>query len=87
MSTHAKATIRLQFASQKQLTTVLNALSPEAKAPATHRAKVQLEKDGLTLILAVEAEDTVALRSTLNAYLHWIQSTINVIEAVEHPKP
>jgi tRNA threonylcarbamoyladenosine modification (KEOPS) complex Pcc1 subunit len=43
-----------------------------------------LEKDGLFLVLAVDAEDTVALRSTLNAYLRWINSTVNVIDVVEH---
>ena len=36
--------------------------------------------------LTVEAEDTVALRATLNAYLHWIQSTLSVIEVLEHQK-
>ena len=79
MAIGAKATVRLKFSSDKQLTTLLNALTPEAKAPATGRAKVKLEKDGLFLVLAVEANDTVALRSTLNAYLRWISSTVNVM--------
>jgi len=84
MSTNAKANVRLKFTSQKQLSTLLNALTPEANAPVTRRASVKLEKDGLFLILTVEAEDTVALRATLNAYLRWINSTINVIDVVEH---
>jgi tRNA threonylcarbamoyladenosine modification (KEOPS) complex Pcc1 subunit len=83
MATHVKAAIRLKLASDKQLTTIFNALAPEAKAPATRRVTVKLEKNGLFLVLAVEAEDTVALRSTLNAYLRWISSTINVISLVE----
>lgn len=83
MATHVKAAIRLKLASDKQLTTIFNALAPEAKAPATRRVTVKLEKKGLFLVLAVEAEDTVALRSTLNAYLRWISSTINVISIVE----
>lgn len=83
MATNAKATIRLKFTSQKQLTTLLDALTPEANAPVTRRANVKLEKDGLFLILTVQADDTVALRSTLNAYLRWINSTINVISVVE----
>jgi tRNA threonylcarbamoyladenosine modification (KEOPS) complex Pcc1 subunit len=77
------ATIRLKLQSEKQLSTLLNALTPEAKAPATRRATVKLWKDGLFLVLAVDAEDTVALRSTLNAYLRWIGSTIDVITLVE----
>lgn len=82
MSTSAKAAIRLKFNSEKQLTTLLAALMPEAKAPATRRASVKLEVDGCFLVLSVEAEDTVALRATLNAYLHWINSAVNVIDAL-----
>ena len=82
MAINAKATIRLKLPSDKQLTALLNALTPEANAPVARRATVKLEKDGLFLVLAVEAEDTVALRSTLNAYLRWIASTLNVISLV-----
>jgi len=32
----------------------------------------------------VEAEDTIALRATLNAYLHWINSTLNVIDTIDN---
>ena len=79
----AKAFVRLNFASQKQLSTLLEALTPEANAQVTRRANIKLEKDGLFLVLTVEADDTVALRATLNAYLRWINSTINVIHMVE----
>ncbi len=84
MSTSAKATIRLKFTNEKQLVTLLDALMPEAQAPPTRRAEVKLEKNGSFLVLAVEAEDTVALRAALNAYLHWINSTIKIIDVVEH---
>ena len=84
MSTSAKATISLKFADKKQLTTLLAALAPEAKASATRRASVRLEKEDLFLLLTVEAEDTVALRATLNAYLHWINSTLNVMDGVKN---
>lgn len=84
MANRAKAVVRLKFSSEKQLTTLLDALMPEANAPVTGRANVELEKDGLFLLLTVEADDTVALRSTLNAYLRWINSTVNVIDVVEH---
>ena len=84
MSHIAKATINLKFATPKQLHTLLAALTPETAAPATQRATVKLEKDDLSLVLTVNAEDTVALRSTLNAYLRWINSTINVMNLIEH---
>jgi tRNA threonylcarbamoyladenosine modification (KEOPS) complex Pcc1 subunit len=83
METKAKAAVRLKLDPQKQLTTLLCALKPEVNAPVTGRANVKLEKDGLFLVLTVEAEDTVALRATLNAYLRWIGSTINVMELLE----
>lgn len=82
MATRANANIRLKLRSEEQLTTLLHALDPEAKATVTRRATVKLEKDGLFLVLAVDAEDTVALRSTLNAYLRWISTAINVIDTV-----
>jgi KEOPS complex subunit Pcc1 len=84
MAIRTKATVRLKFSSDKQLTTLLNALTPEANAPVTRRSEVKLVKDNSFLLLTVEAEDTVALRSTLNAYLRWINSAINVIDVVEH---
>ena len=79
----AKAFVRLKFASQKQLSTLLEALMPETKAQVTRRANVKLEEDGLFLVLTVDAKDTVALRATLNAYLRWINSMINVMQVVE----
>ena len=82
MPGRAKANIRLKMHCEKQLTTLLNALKPEAKATVARRAKVRLEKDGLFLVLTVDAEDTVALRATLNAYLRWISTAINVIAVV-----
>ncbi len=79
----AKAFVCLKFDSQKQLSTLLEALTPETKARVTKRANVMLESEGLFLVLTVEANDTVALRATLNAYLRWINSMINVMQVVE----
>lgn len=80
----AKATIRLRLSSEKQLTTLLDALAPEANRPVTTRAKAVLEREGAFLVLKVDAKDTVALRAALNAYLRWIGSTVKVLEVVEH---
>jgi tRNA threonylcarbamoyladenosine modification (KEOPS) complex Pcc1 subunit len=80
----AKATVRLRLSSEKQLTTILDALAPEAARPVNVRAKAVLERDGEFAVLTVEAEDSVALRAALNAYLRWIGSTVKVIETVEH---
>jgi tRNA threonylcarbamoyladenosine modification (KEOPS) complex Pcc1 subunit len=80
----AKATIRLQFSSEKHLTALVNALTPEINRQITTRSKTTLTKENQFLLLNVEANDTGALRATLNAYLRWINSTINVLETVEN---
>ena len=84
MAAKAKASISLRFNSEKQLTTLLDALKPEVTAPVTRRAKVSLEKQDAFLVLSVDAKDTIALRATLNAYLRWINSTVSVIDLIEH---
>jgi tRNA threonylcarbamoyladenosine modification (KEOPS) complex Pcc1 subunit len=43
-----------------------------------------LEKQDAFLVLSVDAKDTIALRATLNAYLRWINSTVSVIDLIEH---
>jgi KEOPS complex subunit Pcc1 len=84
MAIRAKANIRIGFQSEKQLSSLLDGLMREANAPLTRRANVKLKKDGLFLDLSVDAIDTVALRSTLNTYLRWINSMMSVLELLEH---
>ena len=79
----AKATVRLRLSSEKQITTILDALAPEANRPVNVRAKATLERDGDFAVLTVESKDTVALRAALNAYLRWIGSTVKVLATVE----
>jgi tRNA threonylcarbamoyladenosine modification (KEOPS) complex Pcc1 subunit len=79
----AKATIRVGFPSVKQLKSASSALLPEINRHAGTRSQAKLEKDGVFLVLAVEAEDTVALRSALNAYLRWISSVSSVMKVLE----
>ena len=86
MSIKAETTIRIKFASEKQLEALFYALKPETQTVDVRRARANLRKDACFLVLKVEAEDTIALRATLNAYLHWIQSTLNVIDVLEHQK-
>jgi tRNA threonylcarbamoyladenosine modification (KEOPS) complex Pcc1 subunit len=80
----ALATVRLRFSSKKQLDALVDALQPEVEKHIKIRSKVMLTRDFPFLMLNVEAEDTVALRATLNAYLRWINSTMNVLEALDN---
>jgi len=78
-----KATVRLPFKSEKQLIALVSALTPEIERQIAARSKVTMMTDSQLLVLNVEAEDTVALRATSNAYLRWINSALNVLETVE----
>ena len=82
MSKRTKATIRVKFNTERQLKSLLNAIEPETNSPSTHRANVKLEQDDLFLVMLVETEDTVSLRATVNTYLHWINSTLKIIDTV-----
>ena len=79
----AKAVARLKFSSEKQLKTTLHSLKPETKRPATKRSQTSVAGEGKFLTLRFEAQDTVALRSSLNTYLRWIDSLLNVFEVLE----
>jgi KEOPS complex subunit Pcc1 len=79
----AKATIRLKFSTEQQAETILKSLKPETEHPTTARSHTTLQKEGKRLTLKVEAKDTVALRATLNAYLRWINSILNVFKVLE----
>lgn len=79
----AKGTVRLGVSSEKQLTALINALTPEVQKQIGTRSKITLTRDSQFLVLDVEAQDTVAMRAVLNAYLRWINSTINILETVE----
>jgi len=68
----AKAVVRLNFSSDKQLQVVLQALKPETETSTTSRSKVQVTADGNTLILDFMAKDTSALRAAMNSYLRLI---------------
>jgi tRNA threonylcarbamoyladenosine modification (KEOPS) complex Pcc1 subunit len=81
----AKAVVRLKIPSKKHLETVFKALKPEVTKSLTARSSADLKKTGTFLVLKVEARDTVALRSALNAYLRWINSMTNVLEVLEKP--
>ena len=77
------AVVRLRFPSERQLEITIGALQPETRNPPTKRSRATLEKENTLLILKVEANDTVALRAALNAYLRWIESIKDVLELLQ----
>ena len=83
LRTKAKAKVRLKFPTEEQLLIVFNSLDPEARTSTSHRARTTLEKESSYLVVSIEAEDTVALRASLNAYMRWINSIMNVLEVAK----
>jgi KEOPS complex subunit Pcc1 len=76
------AVVRLPFQSKRELAALVDALQPEIQRQIGVRSKVSLNVEDLTLVLSVEATDTVALRAALNSYLRWINSTTNVLQTL-----
>jgi tRNA threonylcarbamoyladenosine modification (KEOPS) complex Pcc1 subunit len=81
---NAKARIWINFLNEKQLMTAFNALLPEVTKSNPSRSKLHLEKEGAFLVLEIEASDTVALRSALNAYLRWTDSIKGILLLLEN---
>lgn len=77
----ATARIKMKLPSTKIAEDIFNALEPETKT-STFRSRADLKKEDATLVLNVEAKDTVALRASLNAYLRWICSLLNVFHVL-----
>lgn len=79
----ASAKIVLSFPRRGRLRIILGALQPEVAGPVSVRSRVGLACEKSRLILRVEAEDTVALRATVNAYLRWTSSLIDVLDVLD----
>ena len=79
----AQTTIRLRFASQKNLDVVLKALSPETAKSASSRSRVKVSSAGNILTLGFEAKDTSALRAVINSYLHWVLLVVDTFSRLE----
>jgi len=78
-----RAECKFFFSDEQHLDTVFNALKPEVDKPTTARSMATVGRDGSFLVLKVEARDSVALRATLNAYLRWMNSIMNVLELLQ----
>jgi len=79
----AKAVVRLNFSSEKQLNVVLQALKPETETSSTHRSKVHVKTEDQSLVLNFRATDTSALRAAMNSYLRLISVAMNLQKLIE----
>jgi len=80
----ASTVITLHFPSKKRLEMVLKALKPETEMhPSMRRSKVKASTKQNSLTLRFEAEDTSALRASINSYLRWIMLINDSFLAIE----
>jgi KEOPS complex subunit Pcc1 len=82
-----KAVIQLELPSENFAAIVMRALQPETKRRITSRSRVALQYKGSRLIIKAEANDTSALRASLNSYLRWIGLVRDTIETAESLSP
>ena len=75
------ALIRIPVASKRILNSLIDALKPETRSISA-RMRIKIRKDDQGIVLEINAEDTVALRSSLNAYMRWINSTLEVLNSM-----
>ena len=79
----AKAVVRLDFSSDKQLQVVLDALNPETEISSTKRSEIQMKTENQCLILEFFANDTSALRASMNSYLRLVGVAMNLQKLVK----
>lgn len=80
----ASTVITLHFPSKKRLEMVLKALKPETEMyPSTRRSRVKVTSKQNSLMLRFEANDTSALRASINSYLRWVMLINDSFQAIE----
>jgi len=77
------AKLKLELPSEKEAEIFLKSLKPETETLATPRSNVWIEQDGSLLIFHFEANDTTALRASLNSYLRWLHMLKEIHEILD----
>ncbi|MFB0560481.1 MAG: KEOPS complex subunit Pcc1 [Candidatus Lokiarchaeia archaeon] len=79
MKNNARGVIEIVFPSNLS-EVVFRSLLPEIISGPNERHRGKLKRDGDTISLEIEAEDTVALRAALNSYLRWLKIIYDINE-------
>lgn len=69
---HVKAEFKIKFNSLDEAKLVLKSIEPEIQTAPSDRSSVEINLDGKTLKLIINAEDTTSLRASVNSYFRWI---------------
>lgn len=79
----ANARINVPIPNKRQAEIIYKALEPEIEKTTFGRSKASLDRKEALLVLRIKAKDTVALRASVNTYLRWTNSMINVLQKLE----
>ncbi|UCE95352.1 MAG: hypothetical protein JSV51_06375 [Candidatus Bathyarchaeota archaeon] len=74
----------IELPSEDLLRVMLRALKSETENPATHRSKVSIKGKDRSLIIQMEANDTSALRATINSFLRLVVVVRDTYETSIH---
>ena len=77
---HLKAEFKIKFESVHDAEVILKSIEPEIQTAPSERSSVEVNLDGDTLKLIIDAEDTPSLRASVNSYLRWIILSCEVNE-------
>ncbi|MFH1328884.1 MAG: KEOPS complex subunit Pcc1 [Candidatus Bathyarchaeota archaeon] len=81
MRTFATAVLHIDLDSGDNARRIYKALKPETRSSPTPRSKVDLKVKGDVLVVDVKANDTAALRASINSYCRWVMCLKRVIDA------
>ena len=79
----AEAAIRIELPSEEQAKIVMRALRPEIESSPTRRSEVEIGLDGRKVLLRFKAEDTTALRASVNSYIRWVKLIEDTLSKAE----
>ncbi|HJH30270.1 MAG TPA: hypothetical protein C5S50_11225 [Methanosarcinaceae archaeon] len=63
---------------------IYQSILPELETPVSNRSIIRMSNSDSSLVLTVEAEDVVSMRSTLNTWLRLIQVAHEISQATGH---
>lgn len=69
---HINIEFKIKFESINDAEVVFKTIKPELQSAPSDRSSVNLDLQGNTLKLMIDAEDTPSLRASVNSYLRWI---------------
>jgi KEOPS complex subunit Pcc1 len=79
----ASAILKVNLPSERISETIQRALEPETKTSLTDRSRMKLSREGKTVTLVFKAEDTTALRASMNSYLNWLHLLLDLCTSFE----